>query len=276
MTVHSNGPGAAWMLLAAAAVALSAWTGAADATASAQDGPALPCGGAEPEFGAVGKLPRVLVWTGRQVPSWSAPACSGWESGQFLVAVQTAGRFEEASGIDGVLARVAAVSRYPDIRYWSHTRGTWRELVPEAYALASADPADGRGDFRLDELPAGARLYFWQRENTPAGEVIYRLDVVERTPDHLMLTLENANALTARGIRLLPPGGWQILYDVQREAGDVWRFYALIRSAVPDNPLVRLLWPLLADGQASYVNRAVAMYRYLAGISTDREPPAAP
>jgi hypothetical protein len=34
--------------------------------------------------------------------------------------------------------------------------------------------------------------------------------------------------------------------------------------------------PLTAGHDASYVNRAVAFYRFLAGIPTDREPPAAP
>jgi hypothetical protein len=255
-----------------ATLGLLLWVG----VAVAQDLPAPLCGGGAPEFAAVGENPIVRVWTGQEVPVWSPPPCTGWDAGQFLVAVEALGRFADAAGIDGVLARIAAISEYAEILYWSHTRRLWRPLVPEATALGSADPADHRGDFRLDELAAGARVYLWQRENTPAGEVVYRMEVLARTPDHLLLTLENANELTARGIPLLDPGGWQVMYAVERETGDVWRYYALARSAVPDNPLVRLLWPLLADGEASYANRTAAMFRFHAGIPTDREPPLAP
>jgi len=47
-----------------------------------------------------------------------------------------------------------------------------------------------------------------------------------------------------------------------------WDFYSLTRILNAS-----LILPRLVTGP-SYVNRAVAMYRYIVGIPTDRDPPA--
>jgi hypothetical protein len=59
----------------------------------------------------------------------------------------------------------------------------------------------------------------------------------------------------------------QQIYFVERRAPGVWGFYSLTRT--------RMASRLLPHGSsASYINRAVAFYRLVAGIPTDQEPPA--
>jgi hypothetical protein len=59
----------------------------------------------------------------------------------------------------------------------------------------------------------------------------------------------------------------QSIYFLDRESDDVWRYYSIVRTGKNANGLI-------AGNEASSVNRAVAFYRYLAGIPTDQEPPA--
>lgn len=246
------------------------------AGAAAEGVPAPPCAGESLEYAPVGESPIVRIWTGNaELADWAPPACIGWSPVRLLVAVETAGRFRHEGDTAGILARFGAISRLTEILYWSHTRGEWRPLVPEASALSSNDAGDRRGDFEVRELAAGTDAFFWQHENTPAGDVVYRMRVLELAPDRLMLALENANTVRQR-VKLFDPGEYQFLYAVEREAGDVWRYYALMRSAAPSNPLIALVWAVLDDGGPSYINRTVAQFRHIAGIPTDTEPPAAP
>jgi len=60
----------------------------------------------------------------------------------------------------------------------------------------------------------------------------------------------------------------QSIYFLDRESGSVWRYYGILRAGVGTNRL-------LAGNAASAINRAVAFYRYVVGIPTDQEPPAA-
>jgi len=112
-------------------------------------------------------------------------------------------------------------------------------------------------------------LYFFQRENTLAGGLIYRMRLREHGPGRLALEIENAQAVRFLGMELFAPGAYQFLYFLEREAPGIWLYYGLMRMG----PASRFL---LRDYEASYVNRMVAIYRHLAGIPTGREPPAAP
>jgi hypothetical protein len=60
----------------------------------------------------------------------------------------------------------------------------------------------------------------------------------------------------------------QSICFLDRESKDVWRYYNLTR--MPKQASV-----LTMGHDASFINRAVALYRYLAGIPADQEPPAA-
>jgi hypothetical protein len=60
----------------------------------------------------------------------------------------------------------------------------------------------------------------------------------------------------------------QAIYFLDRESSDIWRYYSIARTGKNANGLA-------TGHDASTVNRAVAFFRYLAGIPTDQEPPAA-
>jgi hypothetical protein len=67
---------------------------------------------------------------------------------------------------------------------------------------------------------------------------------------------------------LFPPHELQAVYFLERESPDTWRYYSLARTGKNASNLA-------AGHDASAINRAVAFFRYFAGIPTDQEPPAA-
>jgi len=112
-------------------------------------------------------------------------------------------------------------------------------------------------------------LYFAHDDNRTSGEVIYRLRVRELTPSRLVVATENISPVRKLMLTLVDPGGLQSIHYLDREAPGIWRYYGLARTAED-------LTSLLGVPEGSYVNRAVALYRHLIGIPTDRDPPLAP
>jgi hypothetical protein len=126
-----------------------------------------------------------------------------------------------------------------------------------------------RTDFSLTEMQAGRRLFYRQIENTPAGDVVYRIRILERSAERLVIAVENTLPISWLLVPLFDPGGHQFLYYFEREEQGRWLYYNLARA--------RLRWSFPFLGQVeSYINRAVAVFRHLTGIPTDREPPPAP
>ena len=246
-------------------------------SAASQDVPTPPCAGKTVKYAQVGEPPHVKIWTGNaELKDWAPAECTDWTPLRLLVSIETAGRFYHEGDARDILRRFGAISRFREILYWSHTRGVWRPLIPEASALVGFSADVRRGDFDVSELANGAEAYYWQHENTPVGKVVYGMRVLELSSDRMVLALENVHPVHQQRIKLFDPGGYQFLYFIEQEANNTWRYYALMRSAAPSNPLIALIWPLLGDGTPSYINRAVAQFRYIAGIRTDTEPPAAP
>ncbi len=238
--------------------------------AAATDGPRPPCGEApQPAYADPGGSPNVQVWSGGDLGrDWRPPACVGWTSAGFDVLVALAGSFSDPGTAQDLLARFGAVSRMTAIRYWSVTDQAWRPLVTSATALSGPDAGQRRPDFAPAELTAGSTLFFAQTDNRSSGEVVYRLLIRELSPDRLVISTENVTAVRELFLTLFDPGELQSIYVLERGSTGVWTYYSLSRTS-PDASL-------LASGHAaSYLNRAVALFRYVAGIPTDQEPPAA-
>ena len=187
-------------------------------------------------------------------------------------ALHGAGGNQRRDGVDGrALGHLGATARINDlttIRYWSTTRHRWRDLIPDATALSSPDPAHRRTDFGEAELRAGP-IFFWQEENTPLEAVTYRMAV--REVDARTVVVEINNALPARATLFasVPPGHHEFLYRFHRRDDGRWSLYGLMRSGSGPRLIARA-------GRKSYGNRAVALFRYLAGESTDGAPPLFP
>ena len=236
----------------------------------ADSGPHPPCEGAPfPPYPDPDHSPTLRIWGwGDPGRDWVPPACTGWASTGFTTLVATVGRFRHASGADGLLRRIGAISETAGIRYWSTTRKRWQTLIVNARALTGPDGGLPREDFLPDEMCQGNVLYFQQEDNL-LGKVTYRLKVRSASPDRLAFETENTGTVGSLFAPLFQPGEIQGVYFLERESQGVWRFYGLLRTS-------RSASPLTMGHDASYLNRAAAFYRHLVGIPTDMDPPASP
>jgi hypothetical protein len=84
----------------------------------------------------------------------------------------------------------------------------------------------------------------------------------------VVIAMENVTRVRLFFVPLFEPGALQSVEFVERLSPGVWGLYLLTRTA--PGASARAL-----GHEASYVNRAAAMYRHLLGIPTDQEPPMA-
>ena len=232
--------------------------------------PQPPCGSATfPPYPDLENSPAVRSWdragSGRD---WKPPACTGWTDPGFTTLVVTVARFRHASGVEGLLRRIGAISGHAGMRYWSTSHKRWQTLIVDAYALTEAAGDRRRGDFSPGEMEEGRSLYFQQEDNL-AGKATYRMRIRSASPDRLVFDTENLGVTRYLRMPVFPPGGMQTITFLDRESQDVWRYYSIMRTS-------RNASLLTLGNEASSINRAVAFYRHLAGIPTDREPPASP
>jgi DNA-binding transcriptional MerR regulator len=249
---------------------------------SAADGPQPPCSGAPPwpPYAEVDARPSVRAWSGEDLgrnDSWRPPPCIGWSPSEFSTLVALAARFHYEGGVEGLLGRFGAISDLTGVRYWSVQKGRWRGLIAEAYAVAGSvrevNGGKARADFSAAELRAAREVHFYQNDYGPAGGAIHRMRLLDAQPTRLVLAVENVSAVKMLFMTVLPPRALQSVYflDLLEPDEGIWGYYSLTRGNIAD------LGGLLAARQTpSFVNRAAAVYRHIAGIPTDQEPPVAP
>jgi hypothetical protein len=199
--------------------------------------------------------------------NWRPPACIGWVSVGFTTLVTTVARFRSTSEAQGLLRHIGAISELAGVRYWSTTHKRWQTLVVDAYALTDLQSGQRREDFTPDDMKEGNVLYFQQVDNL-SGKAIYRMHIARVSADRLVFDVENVSTIRYFFIPILSPGEIQSIYFLDRESDNVWRYYNIVRTGKSANRLI-------AGNQSSAINRAVAFYRSLVGIPSDREPPAA-
>jgi hypothetical protein len=239
--------------------------------------PQPPCASAfAPAYPPPGAPPVVKVWHADDIkPSgWEPPQCTGWGSlvHPKLVLVM-AGSFRFDGTADELVDRIGAISTLRYVRYWSATKKTWRPLVLDASALSRLDPRTRRSDFLAAEMSPGTDLYYWVKHNW-SGNIIYRMHVLERKPTRAVVATENLSPYRFLLMTLFEPGALQSIAIVELVSPGVWGISILTRAGESPSPLV--LGHLATGHEASYINSAAAIYRHLAGIPTDAEPPAAP
>jgi hypothetical protein len=166
-----------------------------------------------------------------------------------------------------MLRRIGAISELAGMRYWSTTHKRWQTLIVDAHALTGLQPYQRRADFTPDEMKAGKVLYFEQVDNL-AGKGIYRMHIAEASADRIVFDVENVSTLRFLLLTAFHPGEMQTIYFLDRESENVWRFYSIVRIGKNANQM-------LTGNESSAINRAVAFYRYMVGIPTEQEPPAA-
>jgi hypothetical protein len=253
------------LLLARLAIATGA-TAAAAALA-----PVPPCAGPPfPAFPALGAPPAAIVWHRAELPAaWRPPSCAGEFAAAPALVAALAARFRDASDATAMLSRFGAVSQLTQLRYWSVTDRAWKNLVTRAAALTGPQADAVRADFTAAEVASGQPLYFLQRDNRSSAPVVYRMTGRALAADSLVVEIENVTPVKFYLLHVFPAGGLRVTYFLGRAEDDSWSYYSL--TAVDRNA------SSLALGDArSFINRAVADYRRVAGIPSDQEPPAAP
>ena len=166
-----------------------------------------------------------------------------------------------------MLRRIASISGLVGIRYWSTTHQRWQPLILSASALTGLTGSQRRQDFSIADLSPGSIFYF-QQSDSLTGKATYRLRMISVSPDRVIYETENMTSLKYLMLTIFPPHELQATYFLERESEDLWRYYSIGRTGKNANGLA-------TGHDASTVNRAVAFFRYLAGIPTDQEPPAA-
>ncbi len=246
-------------LLRLCAVLLSAALLMAAGAATAADLLVPPCAGVPvPAPTLPGEAGAFVLLVDEDAATWQAPKCTGWQSAKPNLALGEAGRFVNAAGPSGILERFAAVSAFTQPKYWSTTRNSYRPLIRNAYALDKADRNARRGDFAVQDLGQGATK-FVALGNTSASILVYRLTVVERTENRVTVTLENTDDAYFLVFRVLPARGAQVQLTFERDDGDVWRYYAILRIS-------GMLRPVARFAQTSFLEPAQALLSYLAGV----------
>jgi hypothetical protein len=248
-----------------AAVAVAGTTCAAAASPAVPPCDEIP---PQPAYGMVDEAPTVQVWTdGRLVIPPTEIPCLGWSAPSFRTLVAVAGSFRSSDDSAGLLARFGTISGLLTIRYWSVTDHAWLPLVTAATALTAQVSGQSRGDFTSVEVGSGRDLFLSQRDNRASTDVVYRMRVRESAGDRFIVETENLTPVRWWGLTLFSPAEIQAVYFLQERTAGVWSYYSLTKIGGGS-------W-LTAGHEMSYVNRAVALYRHLAGIPTDLEPPAA-
>ena len=228
----------------------------------------LPCEDEpDPPYAKLGVPPVVRVWT-QDGFVWDPPQCSGWGKGEYALLVALAGRFKHAGDVKSLVRKFARISHLKKVRYWSISTQRWRDLYRAAYALSSAKRGAKRRDFRSEELPPRRLRYFWLEEQGPIGAAVFRMRVLERTQDRLVIDFRNHRAVRPTQHPKLSAGGYRYLFIFEKEAPELWRFYSVTGLRGAGGSAISWI-------RGSYVNRAVALFRYVAGIPMEEEPPAA-
>jgi hypothetical protein len=125
----------------------------------------------------------------------------------------------------------------------------------------------GRCRASAQQLQAGRTLYYWVNDSR-SGPLVYWVRVLENSAQRLVQAEENVSPVRAFGLTAFQPSALQTVVCAQRQANDVWGLYILAR-------IDRQTSSFIANGhEASTANRALALFRYLAGVPTDAEPPA--
>jgi urease beta subunit len=228
-----------------------------------------PCGVLpEPAYGVPGVPPAFSIWNEarlRQI-GWRAPDCLKWGAGRTRLAVALAGEFPFSGSLDQLLEHAGKISAHKSIRYWSTTDKAWRNLVSDAGIVDGPESRTIRPDLTAADLKVGSSFHYF--EVGRSGRAIHRLTVLERTADRFVLASENVTPIRGILTTAFEPGALQSVTFVDRRGPAIWGYYQVIRATDGASSMA-------LGAESSYVNRLAALFRDMAGIATDSEPPAA-
>jgi len=232
--------------------------------------PTPPCAGTPvPAYAAIGAPPHIMIFHGAELGrDWPLDACANLPARSPALLIGLAGRFAGPPDRDALLARIGAISTLAGMRYWSVLDARWDALVTGAAALAGPRPELRRPDFTAAELASGQDFYFVQDDNRSSAPVIYRMQIRGLTPHGFVVETENLSPVRYLIMTIYRPGDLRSEIFLGEDPQGGWDYYGL--TAIAAEPR------LFGTPQRSSINRAAALFRHIAGIPTDQEPPAAP
>ncbi|QEX15436.1 hypothetical protein FRZ44_07200 [Hypericibacter terrae] len=259
-----------WLgVLLPAVMALAAVGFGVPAFAAAGSLPAPPCAtGAASDAAAFADPPKARIWHSRDLGDWRPPACFGWPPMDLNLVTALSGTFAFDGGGDELLARFGAASDWKGIRYWSASDRRWETFITDSTALEGFEHQQRRPDFTLAELKSGTDFYFLRADNRSSKPVVYRMQVAEAGPDRLVVKIGNVSPITALVFTLFDSGDIQSTYFLEKIGPGRWGYYAL--TVMHEGAMV------IGNQDESYLTRTIAIFRHLAGIPTDQEPPLVP
>jgi len=260
-----DGEVSCWKLLArtgrCVVAAIASATTPAYTAPIAEAHPRTPCDvDPEPGYPRDTPTPAVRIWRDAEIAEgWTPGTCTGWAPSRFQTVLAIAARFHHDGGVEELSSRFAAVSAWAAIRYWSVTDKAPRPLLTDAAALSGPRTSLRRSDFKVEEMEVGKDLYLSQVDSRSAGTAIYRMRVVEMGPTRLVINLENASTIRAFLVPLFYPGDLQSVYFFSKLGPGVWGYYSLAATKVGASALT-------GGHEASFINRAAALYEHFAGL----------
>jgi hypothetical protein len=240
------------------------------ATAARAAGPQLPCDASTSySYPSPGTAPRIETWHENELGqnNWQPPSCTGWPAAsRSKLIVTLTGSFHFDGTMEGLLTKIGAISTLKEVLYWSAEDKKWGHLSTDASALTDANAQDRRGDFAASDFVKDADLYYWEN-GASTGATVYRLKVSESTPQRLVISSDNVTTVRKFVFTLFKPGALQSLLFIQRLSPETYGIYIMTRTGEGAS--------VLSNGHEEvFINRADALFRQLAGIKTDQEPPA--
>lgn len=158
-----------------------------------------------------------------------------------------------------MLSRIAAVSTYKAMRYWSVTDQRLEPLIKDVFAIEGSVSKNTRSDFTAAEMQVGRELYFTQQDNRSSDPVLYRMSVIERGPNRIVVDITNTNKVRRLLFTLFQPGDLRTALFISRAKEGTWTCYAL--SGFHPTTLTGLM-----DNHKSQVNRLLALYAHIAEV----------
>jgi hypothetical protein len=226
-----------------------------------------PCEGPPvPAYTPAGQPPATDVWSAGELSrsGWQAAPCLNWGTSPTRLAAALAGEFRFAGSLDDLAGRLGRISALKSVRYWSVSHKAWQPLLTDSGALDGPD-GKGRADLAAADLTPGNSFYYFEVSN---GRTVYRMSVRERTAERLVVSTENVTPIRIGILTAFEPGALQSVIFLDKRGPGLWGYYQTIRAAEGASVIA-------LGSDASYVNRLAALYRHMAGIPTDQEPPAA-
>lgn len=227
-----------------------------------------PCEGTPPPaYGVAGGPPATAAWSEGALnkAAWAAAPCLRWTGGKVRLASALAATLTTPT-VDSLLVRFGALSQYKSIRFWSIMYETWDEFVADAGFIDGPQSQHTLPDLKADGFVVGRELYYF--ESSRVGRTVHRMTVRQRTADRVEIATENVIPIRFAKATLFDTGALQTVTFFDRRGPGEWGYFQTIGVGMQSSFVA-------VQSTAPYINRLTAVYRYMANIPTDRDPPAA-